>query len=314
MPGTEDGSGDTGHGHGGEMGLGQAGGQTGILHPHFDGQGHHLFPAHAGELADGKAQQIPQHIVEHHHQEDQSGAVQDGVPAGSDDPGDQEADHQTGNGGQVIHRFLGEFGEEVLHRQAHTDGHKHDLEDGNEHAHGIKGDLLAHQQPGQKRGHDGAQHRGAAGHGHGKGHIPMAHEGDHVGGRPAGAGAHQHHPHRQGWIQMEGLGEQKSQKGHDEILGADPEENVLGLLQHQGEIVEAGGHPHAEHDDPQHDAEDGDPVGLPQHPGKSMGGEKPDAQEHHSDDAEILADQSANFFQTHFPHPFFFRKQKSPVP
>lgn len=78
--------------------------------------------------------------------------------------------------------------------------------------------------------------------------------------------------------------------------------------------MKAGGHPHAEHNDPQHHTENGHPVGLPQHPGKSVGGKEPDAQEHHGDNAEILADQSAYFLQIHFPHPFCFRKQKSSVP
>lgn len=60
VPGTGDGTGQHGQGLGSEEGACQHRGQSGILHPHFDGQGPLFRRAEAGGAAGGPAQQVAQ--------------------------------------------------------------------------------------------------------------------------------------------------------------------------------------------------------------------------------------------------------------
>ena len=60
VPGTGDGTRQYRQGLGGEEGACQHRGQSGVLHPHFDGQGPLLRRAEAGGASGGPAQQVAQ--------------------------------------------------------------------------------------------------------------------------------------------------------------------------------------------------------------------------------------------------------------
>ena len=60
VPGAGDGAGQHCQGLGGEEGACQHRGQSGVLHPHFDGQGPLLRRAEAGGASGGPAQQVAQ--------------------------------------------------------------------------------------------------------------------------------------------------------------------------------------------------------------------------------------------------------------
>lgn len=81
------------------MSFRQAYGEAGVLHAHFDGEGHRLLPGKAGETGYCKAQGIAQAVVEDDNQQDNAEVGNDGVLAGTDNAGDDEGNGDGGNGG-----------------------------------------------------------------------------------------------------------------------------------------------------------------------------------------------------------------------
>ena len=118
MPSREDCSGNSSHGHCGEVSFRQTSCQTGVLHANFNGKGNSFFPAHTSEASKGESQEITKTVVEHNNQNDNAGGFQNVVAANCDNTSDNERNCNTGNCGQVIGSSGCQFGKEVLNCQA----------------------------------------------------------------------------------------------------------------------------------------------------------------------------------------------------
>ena len=86
------------------------------------------------------------------------------------------------------------------------------------------------------------------------------------------------------------------QERHDEILGTGAKKDIFRSLEDQGEIVDAHGHAHAEHDDAEEDGENGNTAHLAEDPGKARRQGHADDEEDDGDDAEIFTDKGTDFF------------------
>ena len=219
MPAAEDGAGHCRGGKSREMGFGESCCQTGILHAHFYGKGHALFPAHTGEAAKSKAQGAAQQVMKNYDSHDCSGRSQDCVAACTRQAGDQQGNAQAGQSRQICFCLFAPVREKVTQRYAETDGNDNNLYDAPEHGNGAEINSLADNEIREKRGHNGRQQRGNRRHGYGKGQVTFTDKRNHVGSGTAGAGAYQYHAYRKGRVKIEGPRKQVCQKRHDGILG-----------------------------------------------------------------------------------------------
>ena len=90
------------------------------------------------------------------------------------------------------------------------------------------------------------------------------------------------------------------QERHNEILGASAKEYVFRTFEDQGEIVDAHGHAHTEHDDTEKDREDGNTADFSEDPGKARRQGHADDEEDDGEDAEIFADEGTDFFHNEY--------------
>lgn len=91
------------------------------------------------------------------------------------------------------------------------------------------------------------------------------------------------------------------QERHNEILGASAKKDIFRPLEDQGEIVDAHGHAHAEHDDAEEDGENGNAAHFAENPGKARRQGHADDEEDDGDNAEIFADKGTDFFHDECP-------------
>lgn len=181
---------------------------------------------------------------------------------GADDAGDDEADGDRGDCGGVVCRDSGCFREEVFQRKAEAYGEDDDLQDGEEHADRIEGDLLTDEEEGQCRGEDWGKQGGDGGHGDGVGEVALAHVGDDVARRAAGAGAEEDEAGGEARLKGKERAKGEGEEWHDGVLRERTEEDVARTAEDDEKVLEVKRGAHAEHDDAEQYGEDGDALDL----------------------------------------------------
>ena len=116
MPDTEDCSWYDGKRIGGEMKVGKAACQAGILHADLYGDGCAFFRLQTQQFPNPEAQQQTEKVVQNNNGNDKQTAVVQLVAAFADDDENNGGDTQRGECRQVRYRLMAEVGEKSLDR------------------------------------------------------------------------------------------------------------------------------------------------------------------------------------------------------
>ena len=251
MPDAEKGAGDGGEGVGGEVEVGEGGGQAAVLHTDFDADGAAL----GGQEVEGPADQVADaeaaEVVEHDDQQDDPAAVKQFVGVGSNDDEDDGANGQGRQGRQVICGAFGRPGPKPLHDQAQGDGQDDHPEDAQQHSEDIDIDRLPRQQPDQQRRQHGGQEGRCGRHPDGKRQVALGQIGDDVRGRAARAAPHEDDTDGERRIQPENPCQCKRQERHHRELRQAADDDVPGAGKHHAEVFRLECQAHPEHNDAQ---------------------------------------------------------------
>ena len=148
-----------------------------------------------------------------------------------------------------INEQVAETSEELMEKHARGDRNEHDLNDREEHAHGIDGKPLAREEVHEGGRDEGREKRRAGGDRDGKRHVAARQEGHHVRSRAARAAAHEHHAHGDVGRKLKGDAEHVGDARHDDELSEDPDEYVAGPTEYFTEVARGERQAHPEHDD-----------------------------------------------------------------
>ena len=106
---------------------------------------------------------------------------------------DRQNAHHRESGEERFHRFH-HLRQQMMDNQPQGDGNDHNLQNAQQHPHDVDLNVRVDVQTGQQRRRDDADQGGDRGDSHRQRHVPFGQKDHHVGGRPAGDAAHQHHP------------------------------------------------------------------------------------------------------------------------
>mmetsp|Transcript_62380 Transcript_62380/g.163741 ORF Transcript_62380/g.163741 Transcript_62380/m.163741 type:complete len:459 (+) Transcript_62380:73-1449(+) len=154
-----------------------------------------------------------------------------------------DADHRGVDAGG-----LAEARREGVQAYAREDRGEHDLEGGDDNAHGVDGHHGAKHELADERGHDDAAERGGGGHEDAQGHVAAGDEGAEVGRLAAVDGAHEHHAREDGALRADRLGQAVGEHRHDGVAREEVDGHRAGALQALLEVVNSRGDADAEHE------------------------------------------------------------------
>ena len=135
----------------------------------------------------------------------------------------------------------------MMDNQPQGDGNDHNLQNAQQHPHDVDLNVRVDVQTGQQRRRDDADQGGDRGDGHRQGHIPFGQKDHHVGGRPAGDAAHQHHPGGELRRHMKQQRQQPGGERHHQIVQKYPCGDRRRTRQDAFEIRQLQMNPHTEH-------------------------------------------------------------------
>ena len=239
VPDAEDGAGDDGHGIGGKVEGGQAGGESAVLHAHLDAQGAALGCGKVQQAGNEIAHGEPSDVVEHDHGDDEQSAGHQALGAGGNDDEHDGANGDGRQGRQIGRGLLRLPWPQPFHQQADDDGQYDHPEDAEEHGGHIDIDRLARQEPDEQGREHWCQECGDARHADTQGQVATGQIGDDIRRRAAGTAAHEHHTDGEGLVKLEQPRQRPSQQRHHGELRRTTDKHVSWAAEHHAEVIKA---------------------------------------------------------------------------